>query len=129
MKGKITISKSFNDKVYIILRDEISDIDFVEVELSLEEFSKGLFGLACRPCEFETRELNKLGKERICEKFEFGISALSKSEAEQKIKELNEDPNNTEWEYSDYFGSKGSFIRRDNKTYAVTTRCKYVLHK
>jgi len=67
MKGKLTISHvqcntKDDDYVSIRVEDELSRIEFVEIQMSHEEFGKALGSFACRPCAFDARGLDKIGR-------------------------------------------------------------------
>jgi len=125
LNGSLTISNSSNGKVYLSFVDVNSNIKFLEVELSMEDFAKGVFGLAHRPCKYITKGLSELGKQYIQEDYTFEIMGLgNKEEARRIIKNLSEqDP---EWLYSTYLGSQDSFFFKDGKYFCKITRFKYV---
>jgi hypothetical protein len=56
LQGKLTIGKSTQSHgdpfIHIEVTDEKSRINFLRLEISLEEFAQALFSLACRPCTF-----------------------------------------------------------------------------
>jgi hypothetical protein len=62
MKGKLTITRSSNDTINIILEDVNSSIDFLRVEITPEEFALAITNFSCRPCEFKTAGLSLIGK-------------------------------------------------------------------
>jgi hypothetical protein len=64
MRGKITISRPSSGNVSIKIHDNNSGVDFLEVKMSLENFSEALFGLARVDCEFATKELDLIGTTR-----------------------------------------------------------------
>ncbi len=70
LKGSITISRvSYNDgssHMQIRLRDETSRCRFVEVTLSLEDFTRALTAEAEIPCDLEIANLRLLGLNREC---------------------------------------------------------------
>jgi len=69
LKGNISIGKYMNSRemerpVHINIVDESSSIQFLEVNLSLEEFALVLTGLSGVNCELETRSLDLVGTVR-----------------------------------------------------------------
>lgn len=125
LEGKVTISKSFNGKVYFSLEDNNSEIKFVEVELSMVDFTNAMFGLALRPCKYIVKGLDKVGKQYIQEEYIFEIEGYGNKEAARKIAQ-NLSEQDPQWDYSTYFDSQGSFFKKDGKYYAKTTRYKYI---
>ena len=66
-KGKISIGRvSSNDGewVEITIKDETSLIEFLEVKVSFENFAKLITGLSYIDCNFQTRGLGLVGKQR-----------------------------------------------------------------
>jgi len=73
IKGKLTISRVHStqseDWIEVLLEDESSCIQFADVHIGLEEFSKAITGLGACPCEIEVRGLDLVGKKletKIC---------------------------------------------------------------
>ena len=66
IKGKLTISRVHpnqgEDWIEVTLDDKNSGIQFAEVRINLEEFSKAITGLGARPCEIEVGGLDLVGK-------------------------------------------------------------------
>ena len=66
INGKLTISRVHStqseDWIEVFLEDESSGIQFADVHIGLEEFSKAITGLGSRPCEIEVRGLDLVGK-------------------------------------------------------------------
>jgi len=64
MKGLLTIShfSGSSEGVSIEVTDKLSGIPFLELEISHEQFGRALGSQACRPCEFELRDTERVGK-------------------------------------------------------------------
>ena len=71
IKGKITIVKPDGgmdvNVVRIELKDELSRIRIATIELPLEDFAMGIFGLAALPCDIEIdkEKLQHIGNNRV----------------------------------------------------------------
>ena len=66
INSKLTISRVHPNRgadwIEVTLEDKSSGIQFAEVHISLEEFSKAITGLGALPCEIEVRGLDLIGK-------------------------------------------------------------------
>lgn len=66
-EGKISIGRVHSNNgewVEITIKDETSLVEFLEVKVSLENFAKLITGLSYIDCNFQTRGLNLVGKQR-----------------------------------------------------------------
>ena len=128
--GQITISRpqygNGTKKIVITIKDTNSVIDFIELEIDYVNFTEAITGLAYSECKFETRLLDKVGKKRIIDNFEFEMDnpklSRSKEFAIEKVKKICP----IGWECSTYFGSQDSFFDRDGKSFARTKIMKWV---
>lgn len=129
MKGSITISAPTygNDKkaVNISIRDPLSRTRFITVEISYDQFTTALMGLAETPCDFEVSHLDRVGKERHSMELKFPIpDSLSGRDKELACKEVKKIcPEG--WEPMLAFSSQGSFFQKDGVTWARTTAHKW----
>lgn len=124
MEGKITLSRDSRGIISMRIEDVKSGIDFIEIELNSKDFADALFGVACRPCTFNTNKIESIGKKCIKEKVIIEINkSNNRAEALQKIQELD---NTDGWEYDFYLGSQDSFFSKGEKHYARTIKTKYV---
>ena len=61
--GEISISRyTSGDKVKITIEDSTSRVDFLTIEISVEDFASALFGTANRKCEFSLTNPELVGK-------------------------------------------------------------------
>lgn len=124
-KAQLTISRPMygdhRKKIAIEIKDVDANIEFLELEIGLEEFAKALTGLAGAECEMQFRWLENVGKRVEIDTFEFECKR-DKQEAIRKVKKLCP----KEWRPSTYFGSQNSFFKKDGKDFARTTIRRWV---
>lgn len=132
-KGKITISRiSSNQENYLPIKITIDDVDavtqFLEIEMSLENFAECLTGLAARPCEFKTRGLQNIGKKREMADFtiELPEGTINRRNSEEVATERAEKLCPDGWIVSTYFNSQSSFYRENGKEYARTNIFRWI---
>jgi len=132
-KGKITISRvSSNQEKYLPIKITIDDVDavtqFLEIEMSLEEFAECLTGLTDRPCVFEARGLDRIGKKREMQKFTFELpdGTMFGSKTKEIAAELAIKQSPIGWEVSTYFNSQNSFFKENGKEWAQTNIMRWV---
>ncbi|RTL00151.1 MAG: hypothetical protein EKK57_07840 [Proteobacteria bacterium] len=75
MNGKIRISKVTDstkdeDFIRITLQDTTSKIQFLTVDVSLDDFARALFGIENTPCELTFNNLKAIGKTKEVKMFE-----------------------------------------------------------
>jgi len=131
MKGKITISKTYGNydnprPVRITITDTDANIDFAEINLSLEEIAEALLGLAHVECEITTHDLKNVGKTRemdtLIVKFPEEINYPTKQDAHDfAIQQMPET-----WELRDSFTSQKSFFEENGKKYARANIIRWV---
>ena len=90
IKAKLSISRRFggdNTSIAISIECKTSGIEFVELELTPEEFGNAVTGLSSIPVECEVRGLDKVGmkRERRIELFDVVLASLKKSDNEAAI--------------------------------------------
>jgi len=133
LEGNISISKPICygvSRMNIEIQDENSDIKFLELSLSLEDFTRAITGQACIPIEFEIRGLDNVGK--IKEQKELVFEMPKSNYGEQRIIDalkyasLAAEPG---WSVNNYFSSQNSFFQKDDKYYARTTQYRYMEKK
>jgi hypothetical protein len=70
LKGQLTIGRTRSshgpDTIRVSIRDQMSIMEFASIELSLENFSKAITGLAGVDGELEIRGLDRVGKKHEC---------------------------------------------------------------
>lgn len=115
------------DVITLVLRDETSRINFVEVKMSLEAFALAVTGLAYQPCEIETDGLEHVGmvKETRSHEFRLGCEVYDSDLKQLAIQEARRTcPKG--WLLSDSFSSQDSFFRKGEQTWARCTIRRYV---
>jgi len=133
IQGKITISRiQSNQESYLPIKITIDDVNavtqFLEIEMSLENFAECLTGLAARPCEFKVRGLENIGKKREMADFTIELpegtinGRKSKEIAAERAEKLCPDG----WTVSTYFNSQNSFFKENGKEYARTHILRWV---
>ena len=77
-KGKLTISRpsfgSDKEVIAISVIDKDAVVEFLEIEIDLDEFARCITGLSNIDCNFETRYLEVVGKKREQDTIQFKIS-------------------------------------------------------
>lgn len=103
LKGAVTITRRHGktDVMAIAIRDDMSFCQFVELEMSLEDFMKALTGLGDQPCKFEFRP-DKVGlklehKTEIVQ-FECKVWANRELEAKLAVAPFNKDGWEGRWD-------------------------------
>ncbi len=131
LKGSLSISR-INDggKGYIEIsfEDKNSRVEFVEVKVSFENFTKALTGQGMIPMEFKTRGLNEVGKIKESKELVFLVSGYieGKDEAERCCQDYADEG----WTASGYFRSQNSLIKHaDGEYYAHGTQYRFVDEK
>ena len=66
-KGNISIARSSNNMINIRLRDKASRTEFVDVQMTLEDFASAVTGLSEVGVVGTVRGLEKVGKVRVLE--------------------------------------------------------------
>lgn len=128
MKIQATLSLSFPSQggVSIRLRDNASRIEFVDAEISHEEFSRALSSLQERPLiECEVRGLQYVGKKSITERrsIECPLKSYDRDVLSTWLKENAQEGG---WLVSTYLGSQSSINHKDGKTILNYSVTKYV---
>lgn len=131
VQGAISIHRTqFNqgpDVMTLVLRDETSRINFVEVSMSLEDFALAVTGLACIPCEIEVTELEHVGMRKetalhefplACPIYDADIKELARQEAVRTCP--------AGWLPGSSFDSRDSFFTRGEQTWARCQIRRYV---
>lgn len=125
MKAQVTISRRNNNKVYIGIEDSNSHIEFVEVELTLEDYAMIITGLSSVAGEVTYRGLDCVGKTRVTEprRVKSGVSGCDK---EEHKKWLEENCREEGWRLNSYLGSQRSLSYENGKTVLNYSVYKYV---
>lgn len=130
LEGKINIIRpmnSDNDGIRIELIDENSHIHFLELKMTLADFTKAVTGQGYIPMEFTVRGLENVGlvKEQLPLTFPLPPDTNFSSEKEV-AKELAHKHCYEGYQPSLYFGSQTSFSTKNGVRVARTTQFRYV---
>jgi hypothetical protein len=134
MKGTVSISSpntpAGQTHVCITVRDEISHKNFLEIEITHEELMRGLMGLACRPCDFEVKHLDLLGKTRIDKRISILLTkdGFYKKEAEVLLLQARDNlrsETGKPWEVDLSLNQQSSFTYKDGERYVNSTAFYY----
>lgn len=125
-KGSVTISRNSNDEVNLRIHDGASGIEFVDIQLTLENYAMLITGLSRVEATGEVRGLDKVGKTRVIEKRSVvcPIGGYDKKVFQQWMIDNCQEEG---WELDSYLGSQSSMALNDKGervlNYSVT---KYV---
>ncbi len=132
MKGNITILVD-GKGARIEVEDESSGIRFLKINLSAEQFMACLGRLANVECDMDVRGLDLIGKMRETGKFEFKIPAElynlryeERDYFDKTAQELAQSQLADGWIADSYFGSQGSFFKKDGEQWARVTIRRWV---
>jgi len=133
MKGQIEISRrNYNDKdfVGISIKDELSRITFLNLEISYENFGKLMSGLSCVDCDFKIKEINKIGKKKITNELIFempeGYEYENRKTIACDIVNHGIKIGHEGWEIKDSLNSKNSFYSKDDIEYCKMNIAKWI---
>lgn len=143
LEGKITISRPSSgderpDYVRIAIRDEISRMEFLEVEIDMAEFALALTGLSEQDCVLKTRRLDTVGKVRESQPMTFVLTdeyldkhSLNSYDRTGLKAHLEHDPeglfHEEGWELSTYLGTQTSITPNSPDGIRINThRVRYV---
>lgn len=130
LPGKINIIRPMNshdDRIRIELIDENSHIHFLELKMTLADFTKAVTGQGYIPIEFDVRGLENVGLVKEMMPLEFPLPPETNYSNEKEVaKELAHKHCNQGYQPSLYFGSQTSFKRSNGVTVARTTQYRYV---
>lgn len=122
---KITISKNSNDEIHIRVKDTVSNIEFVDIAMSLADFAASITGLAMIDTATDVRGLEHVGKHKVVEQRTVVAPRMGYDRNDMK-KWLNENCQEEGWIINDYLGSQGSIQSVDEGTLLRYWVYKYV---
>lgn len=122
MKGKITISRpTFSDEkeaICISLTDSSSGVEFVELEMTLSDFTKAITGQGFIPIDFDVRGLEFVGLTKETEKARITVKKIELIDKGYDINKrgfleayLTEHAKRDGWIVNAYLGSQDSVVR------------------
>jgi len=133
MKGKISVSRisySNRNSVGIEIKDDNSRIKFLDIEMSCENFGKLLSGMSYIECDFEIKDINKVGMKKIVEEMIFEMPDYYEYENRKfiayNIVKNGIEVKNQGWEINDSLNSKDSFYEEDGIEYCKMRIAKWV---
>ncbi len=124
--GAVSISRDSRDNVNIRIHDNASGIEFVDIQMTLENYAMLITGLSRVDATGEVRGLDKVGKQRITEARSTvcPIKGYDKKVFQQWLIDNCQEEG---WELNSYLGSQSSMgLDKDGErvlNYSVT---KYV---
>jgi hypothetical protein len=124
--AQISIIASYDDKIMIRVYDATSNLMFLEMELTNEQFVNAAMNrLSNTTVKRATVDgLNLVGKRMEREIYEFPIPSFP--DINYAVKHVKEKFENTEWYPDTGFGNQNSFFNRDGKYWARTTIRRWV---
>ena len=134
LKGKLTLSTNRNPDdglVHLELKDDLSKITFVALHITRDLLMRALGGLAYVDCEFQAKELDKVGKTLETRTLECpvvqapGFMEERKGPKERAL-EIVTQACPDEWKPDLYFGSQDSFFTKDGRQWCRTTVRRWV---
>lgn len=128
IKGKISITRpSYGDereKISIQIKDDLSKIQFLTVEIDYADFAQCITGLSFINCDLYIHRMGLVGKNKIVESRTCESPGnMSKDELEKWLKENKQEEG---WILNSYLGSKGSCYFYNGKQYLRYSVCKYI---
>lgn len=129
-KAKISISRpTWSDgrkAIVISVEDDDAGIQFLELEMSLEDFAECVTGLHGCDANMKFRGLENVGKKQERDTIEFKMPDCSYKEQEKIAYEQAKLNTPEGWIASSYFGSEGSFFTKDGENWARTSIHRWV---
>ena len=130
MKASITISRpSFGDgrnKIVVQIKDSLSKIRFLEVEIDLDIFTAALTGLSEQECDIKVKSLELVGKKKEQKHISFNMPKHNYENrndiAMKYAKEILKDG----WLFNGYLGSKDSFTGHGDDVQCNSTIYRYI---
>ena len=127
LNGKISILVNSNGAT-IEVKDSLSGIQFLGIQLSAEQFMSCLGRLAMVECEFDLVGVEKVGKKLENKKFEFCINGIKyeKQDKESALWQIAQEQLTDGWIADRYFGSQDSFFQKNGEQWARVTISRWV---
>lgn len=128
--ASITICATYEDSIRITIEDRKAGVEFVELELTREQFINAALNRLGNTEVKKTivRDLDRVGKKMEMGVFEFeipeDISKFSEEEKEFAIKHATKCPDG--WLPDLGFNRQDSFFNKDGKRYARTTIRRWI---
>lgn len=110
----VSIGRNSKDEIKLTFTDEASNIQFLDVRMTPEQFAMAITGLSGIEVQAEARELEVVGKTRITERrsIECPLDTYDRKELTEWLKEHGKEEG---WIVAPYLGSQSSIARRGDK--------------
>lgn len=132
IQGRISILVSQKGAT-IEVKDDNANINFLEIELSPEQFMACLSRLSDVKCKLEVKGLDKVGKTHENSTFEFKIPDWylklpykDRSENHSRLSLVAQNQLADGWIAENYFGSQNSFFKKDGEEWARVTIRRWI---
>jgi len=129
-KARLTISRYQGDGggIHIRVKDEEAGIEFLDLEVSLEEFANALTGMGMVPANMEVRGIENVGKRIERMTFTFPLPEYTTYKDRKRIAaQVAQEVAPEGWTASSYFGSQESFFTgEDGLIHARTSLYRWV---
>lgn len=122
---KISISRDSKDIIHIRVQDASSCNDFIDVNISLENFTYAITGLSEVECSSEVKKLDTIGKYRVVEKRSI-VCPLDTYDKNIFSQWLTDNCQEHGWELNTYLGSQNSVVYKNNSYILNYSVVKYV---
>ena len=122
MDVKVTITRTNHDKIRIYLTDELSRVEFVQLEMDPAEFALALTGLAAQPSNCTVHGLEYVGKRKVREPRSIECP-LPGYQGKDKLQQwLLDNAQEEGWTIDPYLGSQTSVSYHSGAEGGVTLR-------
>lgn len=107
-RGNISITRSSNNMINIRLRDKLSRTEFVDVQMTLEDFASAVTGLAEVDVVGDVRGLDRVGKVKVLESRQTTYPGNSYDDRSKQESYIIENCQEDGWELLPALRSQGS---------------------
>ena len=129
-KAQLSISRpNFGDGRELIevrIKDVTAGVTFVELQISLADFSGCLTGLSNVDCEMELRGTQNVGRKILRDTLTIELPEGSKYRDKAAAIKAGEECCPDGWVFDRYFASQNTFYEQDGKSYAQTPMRSWV---
>lgn len=113
-RGNISITRSSNHVINIRLRDKASRTEFVDVQMTLEDFASAVTGLAAVDVFGDVRGLDRVGKVKVLESRQTTYPGNSYDDRAKQESYIVENCQEEGWELLPALRSQGSIKKGTN---------------
>lgn len=130
LKGRLTISRpTYSDGrklISIKVEDDKSDLEFLEVLISYESFTRAITGQGFIEVGFILKGRENIGKTKETKDLVFEVPESSKYSARDYASKVSQDFADEGWIADKYFNSQNSIRTFSGKTYAHGRQYRFV---